>query len=113
MEKQIKCFSEEHKENSAISYCPECRIYMCNKCENIHSSFFKNHHSFNLKKEEEVFTGFCEEKNHISKLNYYCKNHNKLCCSTCIAKLNKVGDGQHKDCEVYYIEDIKEEKKNK
>ena len=29
------------------------------------------------------------------------------------AKLNEEGEGQHKDCEVCYIEKIKEEKKNK
>ena len=47
----IKCFTEEHKEIDAISYCPECRINMCNKCENIHSSFFKNHHAYKLNKD--------------------------------------------------------------
>ena len=85
---------------------------MCNKCDNFHSSLFKNHHPNNLENEEEIFTGICKEKNHY-KLKYYCKNHNKLCCGLCIAKLNEEGEGQHKDCEVCYIEKIKEEKKNK
>ena len=87
--KQIKCFSEEHKEKDAISYCPECRVYMCNKCDNAHSSLLKNHHHpYNLNKDEEIFTGYCKEKNHINKLEYYCKNHNQLCCATCLCKLN-------------------------
>ena len=43
MEKHTKCFSEDHKEIDAICFCPECKIYMCNKWLNIHSSFFKNH----------------------------------------------------------------------
>ena len=73
MEIQKKCFTEEHKEIDAVSLCPECRIYMCNKCTNIHSTFFKNHHPYNLNKEEEIFTGYCEEKNHPNKLEYYCK----------------------------------------
>ena len=113
MENQIKCSIEEHKETNAIKFCPECRIYMCNKCENHHSSLFKNHHLYNLNKEDEIFTGFCKEKGHQNKLRYFCKNHNQLCCAVCIAKLNEEGEGQHKDCDVCYIEKIKEEKKNK
>ena len=108
-----KCSLEDHKEIKAIKYCPECRIYMCNKCENHHLSLFKNHHPYILNKDEEIFTGFCKEKNHSVKLNYFCKIHNQLCCGLCIAKLDKIGDGQHKNCDVCYIEDIKEEKKNK
>ena len=46
MKAQKKCFSEEHKEINAISFCPECKIYMCNKCENLHSSLFKKHNQF-------------------------------------------------------------------
>ena len=113
MERQAKCFTEEHKEIDAISYCPECRIYMCNKCENIHSSFFKNHKIYKLTNEEEIFTGFCKEKNHSIKLEYFCKNHNQLCCGLCIAKLDQKGEGQHKDCDICYIEEIKDEKENK
>ena len=113
MENQIKCSFEEHKETNAIKFCPECRIYMCNKCENHHSSLFKNHHLYNINKEDEIFTEFCKEKGHQNKLRYFCKNHNQLCCAVCIAKLNEEGEGQHKDCDVCYIEKIKEEKKNK
>ena len=113
MENDIRCFSEDHKDLKAISFYPECRIYMCNKCENIHSSFFKNHSPFKLNKKDEIFTGYCKEKNHPNKLDYYCKSHNKLCCGLCIAKLNGKGEGQHKDCDVCYVENIKEEKKNK
>ena len=113
MENKIKCFSDEHKEMDANSFCPKCRIYMCNKCENIHSSFFKNHIFYKLTEENEIFTGLCKEENHLNKLEYYCKTHNELCCGLCIVKFNKKGEGQHKDCDVCYIEKIKEEKKNK
>ena len=113
MEKQIKCFTEEHKEIDAISFCPQCRVYMCNKCDNTHSSFLKNHHSYKLNKEEELFTGYCKEKNNPIKLEFFCKNHNELCCAACIAKLKEKGAGQHKDCDMCNIENIKEETKNK
>ena len=113
MEKQKKCFNEEHQDIDDTSFCQECRIYMCNKCDNTHSSFIKIHHTFKLNKDGEIFTGYCKERNHPIKLEYYCKNHNQLCCSICISKLNKKDDGQHKDCEVCEIQDIKNEKKNK
>ena len=113
MEKQKKCSLEKHKEIDAILYCPECKIYMCNKCESYHSPLFENHHSYQLNKNEDIFTGYCQEYDHLEKLKYFCKSHNKLCCAACIVKFNKKGEGQHKDCDVCYIEDIKEEKKNK
>ena len=113
MEIERKCSMEEHKDINAIKYCPECRIYMCNKCENYHSFLFKIHHTYNLNQDTEIFTGFCIEKNHPNKLEYFCKNHNQLCCGLCIVRLNKKGEGQHKDCDVCYIETIKEEKRNK
>ena len=114
MEKQRKCSLEEHKENDAIMYCPECRIYMCNKCQNYHSPFFKNHHPYKFNNEEDIFTGYCQETNHNSfELKYFCKQHNQLCCAACLCKINKGGDGQHKDCDVYLLLDIKDEKKNK
>ena len=113
MEVQKKCSSEEHKEINAISFCPECKIYMCNKCENYHSLLFKNHHPYNINKDEEIFTGYCSEKNHPNKLEYYCKDHNQLCCAACLCKLNEKGYGTHKDCEVCSLEKIKDEKKNK
>ena len=103
MEKEKKCSLEEHKEINAIKYCPECRIYICNKCENHHSSLFNNHHAYNINKEEEIFTGFGPEKTHTIKLEFFCKNHNQLCCVACIAKLNEEGEGQHKDCDVVIL----------
>ena len=48
MENRIKCSLEEHKEIDAICTCPECGIYMCNKCENLHSSLLKKHHPYKL-----------------------------------------------------------------
>ena len=111
MEKQKKCSLEEHKEIDAIMYCPEWRIYICNKCENYHSSLFKKHHPYKLNNDEDLFTGYCKEINHNIELKYFCKQHNQLCCAACLCKINKRGDGQHKDCDVYLLEDIKDEKK--
>ena len=109
-----KCSCKKHEESKAIFYCPECKIYMCNKCDNYHSELFQGHHQYKLDKDSKlIFTGFCKEVNHLDKLEYFCRNHNVLCCASCIAKIKKNGKGQHTDCDVCVLSDIKEEKKNK
>ena len=116
-EKEIinkKCTLEEHKEIDAIYYCQECKISMCKKCEKDHTRLLKNHHMFSLDQDiNEVFTGLCTKPNHSLKLEYFCKSHNQLCCAACIAKVKNKWNGQHKDCEIYYILKIKNKvKKN-
>ena len=87
---------------------------MCNKCENIHSKLCQNHQSYNLDKDlNEIFTGFCKEKNHNDELEFYCKNHNILCCASCLCKIKDRGKGQHNECDVCILESIIEEKKIK
>ena len=109
-----KCSSKKHEENDAIFYCQECKIYLCNKCQNIHLELFQNHHEFKLDKDiKDIYTGFCKENNHSDKLKYFCITHNVLCCAACIARIKGKGDGQHSDCIICNIEDIKEEKKKK
>ena len=81
---------------------------MCKKCEKVHSGFLKNHHIISLDKDiKEIFTGLCTKLNHALKLEYYCKTHNQLCCAACIAKIKNKWNGQHKDCDIYYIVKIK------
>ena len=110
-----KCSLLDHKETDAIIYCQECKILMCNKCDNNHSSLFKFHHKYKLDNIDikDIFTGFCKEENHLEKLDFFCRNHNALCCSSCLCKIKKKNKGQHHDCDVCVIEDIKDEKKNK
>ena len=108
-----KCSLLEHKEIDAIIYCKECGIQMCNRCNNHHSSLFKSHNTYKLDKEniKDIFTGFCKEENHLEKLEFFCKNHNKLCCASCLCKIKQKNKGQHSDCNVCTIEEIKVEKK--
>ena len=110
-----KCSLLEHKEIDAILYCQECKIFMCNKCDNNHSTLFKTHHKYKLDNLniKDIFTGFCKEENHPDVLEFFCKNHNTLCCSSCLCKIKQKNKGQHFNCEVCIIEEIKEEKKNK
>ena len=108
-----KCSFKQHKEINAVSFCQECKIYICNKCVTIHQGFFENHYLFNLVNDKDIFINMCQEENHTMKLEYYCQNHNQLCCAACIAKIISKGNGKHKDCNIFNIEEIKEEKKNK
>ena len=113
MSKSINCSSIEHENEHAIIYCQTCRVYMCNKCKSFHSKLCKNHFTYDINNyTNEIFTGFCKEENHYDKLEYFCKTHNQLCCSGCIAKIKRKGKGQHTDCEICNLEDIKDEKKN-
>ena len=109
-----KCSLQEHNNTNAIIYCESCKVYMCNKCENLHTKLFPYHKVFKSDKDiNEIFIAHCQEEGHYNKLEYFCKSHNQLCCAACIAKIKKNQNGKHKDCEVCIIEDIKEEKKNK
>ena len=109
------CDYKGHENIKAITYCCECKVYMCNKCETFHLNLLPNHQLFNLDKDlEQIFTGYCKENKHNNcKLEFFCKTHNKLCCSACLCKIQKEDIGNHKDCQVCIIEDIKEEKINK
>ena len=111
--KKKKCSYKDHKEIDALTFCQECKIYMCNKCSSHHQGY-ENHHQFNLDKEsKQIFADICKEENHPIKLEYFCKNHNILCCAACIAKIEGKGNGKHKDCDICFIENIKDEKINK
>ena len=111
-----KCSSLNHKVIDALLYCGECKIYMCNKCDKFHSEMFQGHNPIKLEKGnniKESFTGFCKEKSHKDELQYFCKKHNILCCAKCITKLKGKENGQHSDCDLCFIEDIENEKRNK
>ena len=45
-----KCYFKEHEEINANFYCGECKVYICNKCENLHSKLLQKHEIFNIEK---------------------------------------------------------------
>ena len=107
-----KCSFKKHENIEAVSYCIECKVFMCNKCLNHHDNFLESHHKFNLnQKIEEIFTGICEEEGHKNELEYFCKTHNKLCCLACICKIKTKENGHHFDCDICSIDEVKNEKK--
>ena len=106
-----KCSMLKHLDSNSITYCQECKIYLCNKCQIQHSELFINHTLGNLDKE--IFIDICKQIGHNDKLEFYCKNHNTLCCLACLCKIKVKGYGQHSDCNYCFINDIKDEKKLK
>ena len=106
-----KCSSIDHAKIDAVIFCQICKVYFCNKCESFHSKIFQGHLTTNLLNEKkDVFIGLCQEKNHMNPLEYYCKTHNILCCALCITKIKDEKKGQHKDCIISSLIDIKSEK---
>ena len=109
-----KCSFKKHLDIDAVSYCVECKKFLCNKCQSLHLELFDDHHTYNANKNmNELFTGYCKEKKHNNELEYFCKTHNQLCCAACIARIKGEGNGQHTDCEICLLKDITNEKKNK
>jgi len=49
----------------------------------------------------------------LNELIYFCKTHNELCCAACISKIKGKGNGQHSDCDICFVDDVKDTKKNK
>ena len=84
--RNAKCSSSKHADVNAVSFCPDCKKYFCNKCQNFHSEIFENHKVINLNQKDEIFVDKCKEENHPNKLEFYCKDHNILCCVACISK---------------------------
>ena len=68
--KKKKCSNEDHKDHDAISYCQNCKIYICNKCSNFHQGLFKSNLTSNFNKDQELFIDLCKEKNHPLKLEF-------------------------------------------
>ena len=109
-----KCSLKKHSEIKAVIFCIECKRYLCNKCKINHSELFEDHHFCDIDKNiDDIFTGYCTENNHNIELEYFCKTHNTLCCAACITKIKGEGKGQHSNCEVCLLNEIKDEKKNR
>lgn len=100
----IKCSTQNNDNKIANKYCNECNLYMCNNCLNSHQNLFKYHQILDLIDDKaHLVNEFCKEDKHSNKLEYYCETHNQLCCLSCI--------GNHKNCKMYGLYDIINDKK--
>ena len=71
---------KNHK-NKSDSYCPICRLWLCQECiSSFHSEYFKNH---KLCPEDKMLTSKCfYHRNNSNEI--YCKTCNKLICQKCL-----------------------------
>ena len=78
MEKNQKCSFEAHQETDAISYCEQCKIFMCNKCLIHHKELFKNHQLNDMNiNNNEIFIDICKNPGHEKRYEFFCKKHNE------------------------------------
>ena len=82
------CSFQGHEKIPANIYCISCKIYMCQKCELFHSKLLSNHKIYNIDKinNEDISQQFCKQEKHNLEFQYFCRNHNILCCAKCITK---------------------------
>ena len=74
MEGKQKCSCKQHKEFDAISFCEQCKIFMCNKCLNYHKELFEDHQQYNLdKNNNELFIDICKKMVMRKNLNFFVK----------------------------------------
>ena len=110
-----KCSLTNHSTIDAISYCQKCKIFLCNKCQNLHRELHENHSISKMNKNlKEIFIDICTIEKHNNKFEFYCKTHNVLCCLCCVSKIKIKGYeqyGQHSECDYCKIDDIKDEKR--
>ena len=110
-----KCSRKDHLNVDANIFCQNCKTFLCKECEEtFHSKIFSNHEIKKLNNEKELlFLGICHESNHLSKFEYFCKTHNKLCCAKCITRIKDEKNGQHSECDICKLNDIKDSKEKK
>ncbi|KAL3860260.1 hypothetical protein ACJMK2_010407 [Sinanodonta woodiana] len=86
------CWSKE-LHSTAKTFCKECGELLCEECKKYHKMFkaFKSHSLVEaddaMKKPEESLQYLHQQKcaQHIDvKVEYFCKNHDVLCCAKCI-----------------------------
>ena len=104
------CFNDDHEEQvAATKFCPECKQFYCEDCLKLHNKLYKKHKPKALE-DKIIFKGMCNEYQHNEKYEYFCRTHNKLCCSKCTTKIKDETHGEHSNCEVCKLVDILSEK---
>ena len=93
--------------------CEYCDIKLCNECSKIHSKFLPKHNLIEINKSEPFyFKSNCSYENHKKMpLNYYCENHNTLCCALCLCIKQDDNFGIHNKCKILSINEIENIKK--
>ena len=103
-----KCSLSKHSNVEAISYCQECKTFMCNECQNHHFELFDKHSINTLNKDFNI-----ELKNPIFQLHYHTNN---VLCLTILKDERLVSGARDYSIIVYnkttYLLEIKIKKHN-
>ena len=116
-DKNKTCSKKLHEKIEAIIYCQECKIYMCDKCKQLHSDLFDSHNIINLDTKINdtqnmvIPNGKYEkwiEANH-ELINRACYNHS--CFNLLLDEIEKYSESIKERKELYYkIEKIWDDK---
>ena len=91
-----KCF--KHKENIANTFCPMCKLYMCDVCESYHESFQPEHQTT---KQIVKMNDQCLVHKGLKKV-FYCSKCDIDVCEKCKNSLHKVHINQVLTMEQYF-----------
>ena len=82
--------------NTSVSWCMECEEELCSECTEYHTNLkmARNHHVVDLKLKTSYSallkkpSLFCEQHKDC-QVDYFCVDHDELCCRDCLAKTHK------------------------
>ena len=82
--------------NTSVSWCMECEEELCSECAEYHTALkvTRNHHVVDLKLKTSYSSLLkksslvCEQHTDY-EVEYFCVDHDELCCRDCLAKTHK------------------------
>ena len=82
--------------NTSVSWCMECEEELCSECSEYHTNLkmARNHHVVDLKLKTsysallKMPSLVCEQHKYC-QVEYFCVDHDELCCWDCLAKTHK------------------------
>lgn len=103
----FKCSLEKHSNKPAKVFCQDCKILMCEECNEAHLDICKIHHYQQIDKST---TDKYKNAKLISEINFFCKSHNRLCNTKCNTKPKNDINVQEFNCEILLLNDMKKKK---
>ena len=106
MENQnAKCSSSKHPEVDAVSYCPECKKYLCDNCLNFHTELFGDHKTNKLTEIKEQINKddlYDDYNIELKKPIHMLTNHTKIVFSLCLLNDGRLVSGSKDNSIIIY-----------
>ena len=110
--KNRKCSLGEHSKINAKTFCQDCKILMCDECEDFHKEICETHRLHKLDKNIINIKDLLDQAMNLNEINFFCKTHNKFCYRKCKAKSKEEENDKINNCNVCLINYIEEDKRN-